>query len=64
MALANKHINNLRGNKPLQEFLGKKQLINYLAQFIGIKVNYKGKVFDGDKYIVGVLKTTKDMDLK
>ena len=64
IALANKYINNLRGDKPIQEFLTKNQLINYLIQFMGIKVKHKGKVFDGDRYIAGVLNTTKDLDLK
>lgn len=64
IALANKYINNLRGNKPLNEFLTKQMLIEYLAQFIGILVNYKGKIFNGDKYIQDVLETTDKLDIR
>ena len=64
VALANKHMNNLRGDKPIGKFLSKSQLLDYLIQFMGLKVEYKGKVFDGDNYILGILNTLKNFNLK
>lgn len=63
-ALATKYNNNLRGNKDINLFLTKEKLYNYLIQFQDIIVEYKGKIFDGNKYILGVINTLKDIGFK
>ena len=47
IALANKHINNLRGCRALKDFLTWEQARAYYIQFKGIKYTN----FDGDEYI-------------
>lgn len=62
--LANKHINNLRGCEPIENYLTKTNLTDYLAQFIGVKVEHKNKIFDGDKYISDIIENTKHLNLR
>ena len=45
--LANKSINEARGNKPLLDFTSKENLQNWFSQF----KNVKTKKFDGERYI-------------
>lgn len=45
--------NNLRGDRPLAEYLNIKAMARYLEQFVNIKV----KGFDGNKYIAMILET-------
>lgn len=51
--LATEEFNHLRGNKPLDNFMTKRNLIRYLSQFMDIFVDG----FDGNKYVKGLLKT-------
>ena len=60
MALANKYINNLRGCKPLKDFITYEQAEAYYMQFKGIK--YKN--FDGDEYIKEGLETLNRLDIR
>lgn len=53
LALASKKMNNLRGNKPLEEFLTPKNLVRYVNQFVDIDI----PEFNGKKYVMGILKT-------
>ena len=55
LMLATKEFNQLRGNKPLKDFITAKGLANYLSQFIDVKVGE----FDGNKYIQAILKTLR-----
>lgn len=64
IALANKYINNLRGTKPIKEFLTRTQLNKYLEQFIDVVVEYKGKIFRGNDYIRDIEKTSEKLDLQ
>ena len=50
--LANKTINETRGNKPLLEFTTKENLIGWFNQFIGVKT----EKFNGDEYIKNATK--------
>lgn len=60
-ALATKENNNLRGDKDINLFLTKKMLYNYLVQFQDVIVKYKGHLFNGNKYILGVIETLKEI---
>lgn len=60
LALATVENNQKRANKPLQDFLTKENLENYLKQFEGIKL----KKFDGDRYIEQILKTLKRLNIE
>ena len=53
LMLAEKTANARRGIKPLMEVISYEQLMDYLKQFIGIKI----KRFNGDEYIREILKT-------
>ena len=53
LMLAEKTANAKRGIKPLMEVISYEQLMDYLKQFIGIKI----KRFNGDEYIREILKT-------
>ena len=59
LVLASKEKNNIRGSKPIQNFVNKQTIADYLLQFIGIKT----KKFNGDDYINGVITTLKDMHI-
>ena len=52
LGLASKEKNNLRGNKPLKDFLTLEMLKKYLKQFTGVKV----KDFNGDRYSQLIMK--------
>lgn len=61
LALSSKRKNNLRGNKPLSEFLTKETLQQYIDQCMQIKT----KDFDGPKYVQGLLKwINKTLDME
>lgn len=51
--LATYEFNQLRGNKPLNDFMTKPNLVKYLNQFMDVVVDG----FNGNKYIKGLLKT-------
>ena len=53
LMLAEKTANARRGIKPLMQVITYEQLMDYLKQFIGIKI----KRFNGDEYIREILKT-------
>lgn len=60
IALGDKFINSKRGCKPLKEFTTFENVVAYLLQFIGVKVEKNGKIiFDGDKYIKDLLPSLK-----
>lgn len=60
IALGDKFINSKRGTQPLNQFTTFENVIAYLLQFIGIKVEKNGKIiFDGDKYIKDLLPSLK-----
>lgn len=63
-ALATKENNSLRGNKDINLFLTKEKLYNYLIQFKDVIVKYKGHIFNGNRYILGVVKTLKSIGFK
>lgn len=50
--LADKFENSRRGVKPIEEFITKKSLLEYLEQFIDVKNKY----IDGNRYIKKILK--------
>lgn len=52
LMLATKEFNQLRGNKPLGDFITVKGLAKHLIQFIDVKF----KDFDGNEYILNVLR--------
>lgn len=53
IALADKAYNNMRGNRPITEFLTLGNINLYLQQFKGVK----RQGFDGDSYIKGIRET-------
>lgn len=55
LMLATKEFNQLRGNKPLKDFITVQGLAKYLSQFINIKVGE----FLGNEYIASVLRTLR-----
>lgn len=57
LVLATKENNNIRGNKPLENFLTIENLIQYLNQFKDIKV----MGFNGNNYIALILKTIGEL---
>ena len=59
IALATKRNNNIRGSKPLKDFLSKEQVESYLDQFRGIKL----PDFDGFKYIEAVKNTLRNLGI-
>ena len=60
LALATVENNQKRSNKPLEDFLTKENLNNYLKQFKGIKL----KKFNGDKYIEQIKKTLQNLNIE
>lgn len=62
IALADKFLNNKRGNAPLNQFTTLENVVTYLLQFVGIKVK-KGN-FNGDTYIKELLPSLKDQGFK
>ena len=59
MALATRDNNRLRGNRDINNYLTNTMLYNYLVQFQNLIVKYKGKVFNGNKYITNIISTLK-----
>ena len=59
MALATKDNNRLRGNRDINNYLTKAMLYNYLIQFKDLIIKYKGKIFNGNKYIANIISTLK-----
>lgn len=57
LVLASKRNNQKRGNQDIKEFLTPESLMRYLRQFRDIKVND----FDGNRYIIEVVKTIGDL---
>ena len=53
LVLASKQKNQARGNADIRNFANKKTIIEYLSQFIDVKI----EGFDGNKYINGIIKT-------
>lgn len=49
--------NNLRGNSPLEWFIDKKTVDEYLSQFLDVKL----PKFDGNQYVASVKETLKNM---
>lgn len=57
LALASKRNNQARGAQDIGRFLTMKSLLKYLSQFRGVKV----KDFDGEKYILNIVKTINEL---
>lgn len=57
LVLASKNNNSSRGNKDIKDFIDPKNFKRYVEQFIGVKY----KDFDGNKYILGILKTINEL---
>ena len=61
LALASKKMNNLRGNKPLSDFLTPDNLARYIEYFINVKL----PEFDGVKYVKELLNSiNKVLDME
>lgn len=59
LVLASKPKNEARGNRDIRDFIDKQKAINYLKQFIDVKV----KDFNGNKYIAEIVKTLRKLDV-
>lgn len=57
LALANRELNNIRGNKPLSDFLTPENLTRYIDYFLNVKI----PEFDGVKYIKELLTTINNV---
>lgn len=57
--LASKEKNNLRGNKDIRNFAQRENILNYLYQFMGIKLPN----FNGDKYIADIIRTLNKLGI-
>lgn len=57
--LASKEKNNLRGNKDIRNFAQREKILNYLYQFMGIKLPN----FNGDKYIADIIRTLNKLGI-
>lgn len=53
LMLATKELNQMRGNRPLTNYMTPESLLQYIEQFIGVVVDG----FNGNKYIKSLLKT-------
>ena len=53
LALATKRMNNIRGNKPIGDFLTPENLSQYIEYFLNVKL----PEFDGVKYVKALLKS-------
>lgn len=61
IALGDRFINSKRGTRPLNEFTTFENVIAYLLQFVGVKVEKNGKViFNGDMYIKDLIPGLKN----
>jgi hypothetical protein len=59
LVLASKEKNQARSNFPIKQFFDKEKAIEYLNQFINIKL----KDFNGNSYIKGIVKTLRDQGI-
>lgn len=59
LVLASKEKNQARSNFPIKEFFDKEKAIEYLNQFVNIKL----KDFNGNSYIKGIVKTLRDLGI-
>ena len=57
LVLASKPKNEARGNRDIRDFIDKQKAIDYLKQFINVKF----KDFNGNKYIVEIVKTLRKL---
>lgn len=57
--LASKEKNQLRGNQDIRDFAKRENVLNYLYQFMGVKLPN----FDGDKYITDIIRTLKTLGI-
>ena len=57
LVLASKQKNQDRGNADIRNFANKETIIEYLSQFIDVKIEW----FDGNKYINGIIKTLTNL---
>lgn len=57
LVLASKEKNGLRGNESIKEYAEPETVLDYLSQFIGVRI----KDFNGDKYVEGVIRTLKKL---
>ena len=55
--LASRYRNQLRGNNDIRGYIDKENVLRYLLQFVGIKAEN----FNGDNYIMMILKTLKKL---
>ena len=61
LALTSKKMNNLRGNKPIEDFLTPENLARYIDYFLHVKI----PEFDGVKYVKELLKSiNKALDIE
>ncbi len=62
IALADRFINSRRGSQDIRLFLTKEMILNYLKQFINVKIKEGKKlIFSGNQYIKSVLPTFKKL---
>ena len=59
LVLASKQKNQARGNADIRDFANKETIAKYLSQFIDVKI----KGFDGNKYINGIIKTLRNLEV-
>ena len=57
LVLASKRMNCARGCDDITKYATKKNVVEYLIQFIGIKTKH----FDGDAYIANIIETLKTL---
>lgn len=57
--LASKEKNQLRGNQDIRDFAKRENILNYLYQFMGIKLPN----FNGDKYIADIISTLNKLGI-
>lgn len=60
LVLASKQKNWLRGCEDLRKYASKKGIIEYLIQFMGIRL----KNFNGDEYIANIVETLKTLGIE
>lgn len=59
LVLASKQKNQARGNNNIKQFFDKEKAIEYLNQFIDLKL----KDFNGNSYIKGIVKTLRNLGI-
>lgn len=65
IALADKFINNARGNSDIRLFLTIDDIKQYLLQFVDVIVKKNNKIiFSGNEYIKGIIPTFKKLGFK